>query len=73
MGVSADKIAAHSEDHGVRDVDALLVVAHEPPPPRHQAEGSLDDPAAGQDFGALLVVGSADDLDHEIQIRRPCT
>ncbi len=71
MSVSADEIAAHSDkDHGVRDVDALLVVAHEAAPSCHPAEGALDNPAAGRtsDFEALLVVGSADDLYHEVQI-----
>lgn len=69
MSISADEIAAHSDkDHGVRDVDAFLVVAHEAAPSRHPAEGALDNPAARQDFEALLVVGSADNLYHEVQV-----
>lgn len=51
MSVSADEIAAQSDkDHSVRDVDALLVVAHEAAPSYHPAEGALDNSAAGQDF-----------------------
>src|SRR5665213_393283 len=68
MGVSADENAAHGDqDHGVRDVDALLVVAHETSPARHPAEGAFDDPAAGH-LEPLLVVGPTDDLDHEVEI-----
>ncbi len=73
MGISAKQVAAHGdEDHGVRDVDALLVVAHETSPSGHPTESSLDDPAAGEDFEALLVVGSADDLDDEVEITALC-
>ena len=40
MSVSADEITAHGdEDHGVRDVNSLLVVAHEAPPAGHPTEG----------------------------------
>ncbi|OBP89888.1 hypothetical protein BAE40_13295 [Mesorhizobium loti] len=54
MGISAKQIAHGDEDHVVRDVDALHVVAHEAPPSGHPAESSLDGPAAGEAFEALL-------------------
>ena len=53
MDVSAEEVSAHGdEDHGVRDVDAPLVVAHEMPPADHPSEGALHDPASGQDLKA---------------------
>src|SRR4051812_46601688 len=69
VGVTAEEISAHGdEDHGVRDVDASLVVAHEASPAHHPSESALHDPASGQDLEALLAVRSADDRDEEVEI-----
>ncbi len=47
------------EDHGLGDVEAGLIVAHEAAPPCHPAEGAFDHLSAGQNLEALLVVGAA--------------
>lgn len=54
MGVSGDEIASHcDQDHGERDVDALLVVTHEGGASDHPAEGAL----GRHDDWALLSTG----------------
>ena len=69
MGVSAQEIAANGdEDHGLGDVEASFVVADEAPPSGHPANGALDDPSAGLDLEALLVVRAQDDLNDEVEI-----
>src|ERR1700691_3971192 len=71
MSVSSEQIAAHcDEDHGVRDIDAPLIVAHQASPAHHPSEGTFDHPPARQNLEALLVVGPADDLDDKIEIGR---
>src|SRR5580704_16042247 len=54
-------------DHGLRAVDALLVVPHEPASPGHPSEGALDDPAAWKDFEPLRGIGPFDDFDGEVE------
>ena len=46
---------AHSDvNHILRDVDALLVVAHQATPPYQPAEGAFHHPASGLDRKSLL-------------------
>ena len=68
MGDPSEQQASQSDmDHRLGNVDALFIVAHEPPPACHPAEGSLDDPTTREALEALARVGSLDDLDREIE------
>jgi hypothetical protein len=44
------------------------VVADEPPPSCHPAEGPLDDPASQQNIESRLAFDASDDFDDEIKI-----
>jgi len=46
----------------------MLVIANGPPPTDHPAEHSFDDPAARQDFEALLTVAATDDFERELKV-----
>src|SRR5712692_4842791 len=52
-------------DHGVGDVEALLIVSDEAAPSCHPAEGSFDDPAPWKDVEALGSFDPSDDFDDE--------
>ena len=52
----------------MRDVDALLVVAHETSPARHPAEAAFNDPPAGGHLEARLLVRPPDDLHDEVEV-----
>src|SRR5215213_4281849 len=71
MADAAQEQASHADmDHGLGDITALLVVAHQPPPAHHPAERSLDHPAARQHVEALLIGQFAYDLDDEVAVSR---
>jgi hypothetical protein len=68
MGDSSQEDSAHGdEDHGLGDVEALLKVTNQAAPADHPAEAALDDPTARQDLEAGFGIGSADDLDDEVE------
>src|SRR5215213_2168467 len=71
MADAAQEQASHADvDHGLGDITALLVVAHQPPPARHPAERPLDHPAARQHMETLLACQLAHDLDDEVAVSR---
>lgn len=62
MSVSANEVSANgNDDHGLRDIDALLLVAHDAAPPGHPSEGVLDEPSTWQHLDTLII-GSTNDL-----------
>ena len=63
MADAAKQKTTHGDvDHGLGDVQALLVVAHEASPADEPSEGALDDPAARQ-HSKRMQLGAFDDLD----------
>src|SRR3954451_3378940 len=57
MRDAPEEQAAHRDmDHGLRDVEAGLVVAYQAAPSHHPAEGPLDDPAARLHLEARLGI-----------------
>ena len=67
MADPAQQQTSHGEvDHGLEDVDALFVVAHQAAPTGEPTEGAFDDPAPGQDLEARFVVDAANHLDDEV-------
>lgn len=71
MDNSTEHEAAECDmDHGLRDVDPLLVIANEPFPARHPTESALHDPRPWPHLEARLLVRAADDLKDEVLIGR---
>ncbi len=54
-------------DHGLGNVQTLLVVAHQPSPADHPAEGPSDDPPTRDRREPDLLIGSPYDLDDKIE------
>src|SRR6478672_7799516 len=68
MADSTKQEASHGNvDHGLGDIQALFVVAHETAPAGEPGEGSLDDPSAGQNLEAGFAIDAADALDDEVE------
>ena len=56
--------------HGLGDVDAGFVVAHEATPACQASESSFDEPSAWQNLEAGFGLDALDDLDDEVEIGR---
>ena len=59
---------ARDVDHGLRDVEALLTIAHETAPAGHPTKGALDDPSLWQHFERGLRVGPANNFKAEVVV-----
>lgn len=67
MSDAAEEQASHCDvDHGLGNVEAGLVIAHQPAPTCHPSECALDDPPARQNLEARLPVETAHNFQYEV-------
>lgn len=68
MADSSQQKASHGDvDHGLGDVEALFVVAHQASPSGKPAEGAFDDPASRQHLEPRLGIDPPHDFDDEVE------
>lgn len=57
------------QNDGFAGLGAPFVVTDQAPTAQEPGEGSIDDPAAGQDLKTLDVVAAADDVEDDSEVR----
>jgi hypothetical protein len=68
MADTAQEQASEGDvDHCFGDVDADLVVAHEPAPTEHSGGSAFNYPSLGQDIKALLASETPHDVDKKVE------
>src|ERR1039457_468510 len=68
MADTAQEQASEGDvDHCFGDVDAGLVVAHEPAPTEHSGGSAFNYPSLGQDIKALLASETPHDVDNKVE------